>query len=116
RGESDLTPVLVRSNSAWILELRGTQEYAEGTAGELSLDRLSARVDAAATDGTWLTHLPHFQHLLTTPTMIASGIGPRPFAISEALIPVQFAGEVPLTVPCGSYRFGVEVTVEAAQE
>jgi hypothetical protein len=113
-GESAPIPVLVRSNSPWELALRGTQEQAAGANGQIPLNMVSARVSESASDGTWQTSLPQYQPLSTTPTMVASGAGPIPFAITEALIYVQFAGDVPLAVFSGSYSIELETTVEVA--
>ena len=111
-GESFLIPVLVRSNTSWILKLRGTQEFATNESGQIPLELLSARVDDEPGQ-EWNAHLLDFEPLSQTPIMVASGLAPEPFSIVETIVPLQFACDVPITVFWGRYFTEIELTIEA---
>jgi hypothetical protein len=110
-GESFLIPVLVRANTSWELRLRGTEDYINGESGQIPLEMLSARVEPDP-EAEWQALLIGFEPLSLIGLAVASGTEPLPFTITEATIPLQFAGDVPSTIHSGSYETDVEVSVQ----
>ena len=111
-GESYLVPTVVRANCPWTLSVHSLDAQATGEFGALPPEAIMVRVEISS-DGSWQSALPDYLPIEQGRMTAATGYAPPAFTISETIVPLQFSGDVPISVHSGTYDMGFEIIVEA---